>query len=336
MRFLLNISTHPGDVAIAGEHWADALSLLEQTGFDGYEIYPVGDYDYDVIPERIIGGIHLRFFVMIRQIWNNDRQALVDMFGSEENVRFYYGGTDRDAIIDCYRRQLDLACRFDVPYVVFHPVHYELDYVFNWQPPWNWRETIDLSAEIISEVVRQTSYKGWILFENLWWPGNFRLDSVREIERLLSGVSYSRCGLVLDTGHVFNKNQSLKTEAEAISFLLDEVDRLGEYRDLVRAVHLCRSLSGDYVRVSRTIANPFAGAATFWERFGVAARHVRHIDRHEAFEHPSIAALFDRIEPETVVFEFSFASREEWLGKIERQKRALGECFSRRRPEGRR
>ncbi len=327
MRFLLNISTHANDLAIAGERWEHAVSLLDETGFDGYELYPVGDYEYDTIPEEIIGGIHLRFFVMLKQIWGNDRQQLLAMFDNERNIEMYYGGTSRETIVACYRTQLELARRFNCPYVVFHPVHYELDYIFNWDPPWSWEEMVDLSADVVNEVVRDTAYDGWFLFENLWWPGNFRLDDVREIDRLFSKLDYHKPGLVLDTGHILNKNQSLKNEKEAIDYLLDEVDRLGEYRNLVKAVHLCKNLSGEYVTASMKQKSPFGEAKTFHERFAVASRHVRQIDVHDAFDHSSISGLFESIEPETTVFEFSFSSREEWVDKIRRQKKSLEKMF---------
>ncbi|MCE1273513.1 MAG: hypothetical protein LWW75_03190 [Chlorobiales bacterium] len=54
---------------------------------------------------------------------------------------------------------------------------------------------------------------------------------------------------------------------------------------------------------------------------------MRRIDRHEPFSHPAIAGLFDLIEPDNVVFELAFSSLDEWIGKIEQQKRALRRVF---------
>jgi len=264
---------------------------------------------------------------MLRQIWQNDREGLLRMFGNEENVMAYYGGMDREAVLSCYRSQFELAAHFRVPYVVFHPVHYELDYVFNWKPPWDWRETVDLSAEIINEAVRGTSYEGMILFENLWWPGNFRLDSVAEIDRLFSKVSWPKCGIVLDTGHILNRNPELQSEEEAITYLLQSVEGLGDYRQLIKAVHLNKSLSGAAVKAGMQMKDPFAGETDFWKRFSVAFRHVRDIDRHEPFSEYLIGDLFDLIDPETVVFELAYSSLEEWTEKIECQQHALNRFF---------
>ncbi|HHE31503.1 MAG TPA: sugar phosphate isomerase/epimerase [Chlorobaculum parvum] len=327
MNWLLNISTYGSDLEIAGPEWSEAASLLRRTGMDGFELYPAGAYDCTTIPKEIVGGVHLRFFVMLRQIWQNDREGLLRIFGSEDTVRHYYGGVNGQAVISCYRSQLELAAHFDVPYVVFHPVHYELEYVFNWQPPWGWRETVDLSAEIIKEAVCDTPYDGWILFENLWWPGNFRLDSTDEIDRLLSKVNWPKSGLVLDTGHLLNKNHELRTEEEAIAFLLREVEQLGDYRKLIKAVHLSKSLSGEAAKAGFSSADPFGGATDFWQRFSIALRHVRDLDRHEPFSHSMLGELFDLIEPDNVVFELAFSSLGEWIGKVERQKRALRRFF---------
>lgn len=324
MKHLLNISTHGSDLELVGENWKDAVKLLEKTGFDGYELYPVGNYPYDTIPKGIIGGVHLRFFVILEPIWNGNKERLLQIFETEENIRHFYGGLDRDAVIDCYRQQLNLAQKLGCQYVVFHPVHYELEYIYNWNPPWSWESTVDLAADVINEVIKETQYDGWILFENLWWPGNFRFDSPKEIDRLLSRVSYPKCGLVLDTGHILNKNQALKTEADGVRYILETVELLGKYKSLVKAVHLCKSLSGEYVHTSKKITDPFKQAVSFWDRFRIATEHVQCIDQHNPFEENHIQELYSKISPDVTVFEFSFKSMDEWVGKIDKQRRSLG------------
>ncbi len=82
MNWLLNISTHGSDLDIAGPNWSKAASLLRRTGMDGFELYPAGAYDCTAIPKEIVGGIHLCFFVMLRQIWRDDREGLLRIFDS--------------------------------------------------------------------------------------------------------------------------------------------------------------------------------------------------------------------------------------------------------------
>jgi sugar phosphate isomerase/epimerase len=329
MKQLLNISTHDNDLNTIEHDWQKAKAFCQCNGFDGYELYPVSGYDCKTIPAEIVVGIHLRFFVILEPIWRGDRDRLIEIFDDEETIEFFYGGLDRQAIVDAYREQLALARHLGCEYVVFHVSQNELEYVYDWQCPWSWQETVELSAEIINEVTRGTSYTSEILFENLWWPGSMRLDSPDEVAYLLEQVNYPRCSLVLDTGHVLNKNQGIRSEGEGIEYLIRTVRNLGEFRHLIKGVHLTRSLSAEYVTASHHVTNPFEGTETFWDRFIVAHQHVTQIDQHDAFENPAITRLFDWIAPEYLVFEFTYRDMTEWQDKIDRQKRTLGSIVRR-------
>jgi hypothetical protein len=182
---------------------------------------------------------------------------------------------------------------------------------------------VGMCAEIINEATRDSDYAGQILFENLWFPGSMRFDSPDEIALLFEKVDYPQCGLVLDSGHVLNKNLHLRTEAEGIEYLIRTLDNLSEFRHLVKGLHLTRSLSGDYTERLHRGPSPFEGVETFWERFGIAQSHVLQIDQHEPFEDPGIARIFDWISPDYLVFEFFYSDMAEWQTKIARQKRAL-------------
>ncbi len=94
--------------------------FINKWQFDGIELLPVGDYPFARIPKELIHGMHLRFFVILRHIMQNDQQGLVDMFGSPADVQRLYGGTDRQCIIDAYVDQFELAHRLGCEYVVFH------------------------------------------------------------------------------------------------------------------------------------------------------------------------------------------------------------------------
>lgn len=324
MKWLLNISTHETDLKTIGHDWGRAQDLVEGRGFDGYELYPVGKYAFGQIPASIVVGLHLRFFAILEPIWLGDRQRLLQIFGDEAAVEHFYGGVDKYAIIDAYREQLELAKMYGCEYVVFHASQCELEYVFDWNCPWSWEETIDLCAEIINEATSHTSYDGLILFENLWWPGSMRLDEPAEVDRLMARVQYPRCGIVLDTGHVLNKNQQIDNEREGIEYLLRTVSHLGEVKSLVRAVHLTRSLSAEYVKRTRKLEDPFAGTSSFWDRFLTAHNHINSIDQHDPFEDPRIGELFEIVAPDYLVFEFTYADMGEWKCKIDTQLSALG------------
>ena len=330
MKFLLNISTHGSDRELIGDDWSVVQTFLRDEGFDGFELYPVQGYPFEKIPSGIIHGIHLRFFIIIEPIWNGNRARLLDIFGDEATILHFYGGSGREALIETYRWQLELAERLGCDYVVFHPTHCELEYIYDWKFPWTWQSTVDLSADIMNEVMRETPFRGRLLFENLWWPGNFRLDHPEEIERLLGRMDYPNCGIVLDTGHLLNKNQCIRTESEGIAYLLQTVENLGTLKSTILAVHLTRSLSAEYVNAAKSLQDPYKGSQNFWERLAIARQHVQQIDTHDAFESREIARLFESIEPEHVVFEFSFCNLSQWRTKVRAQKCALGEVFHNR------
>lgn len=120
---LLNFSTHPGEPELFNDDWEVAARFLGKWGFDGFELYPVGDYPFERIPAELITGLHLRFFVILAPIWRGDSKRLLEIFGDWETVKGFYGGCDADWITKVYTRQLDLAHRLGCRYVVFHPVH---------------------------------------------------------------------------------------------------------------------------------------------------------------------------------------------------------------------
>ncbi len=239
IRRLLNFSTHPAEPSdLFDDDWQQAAAFLDKHAFDGFELYPVSDYDFKRIPPYLIEGLHLRFFVMLRQLWQGDEQALLEHFDSWENVERFYGGRTRESIINTYAGQLDLAHSLGCDYVVFHPVHCDLNHVYDWRFPWHWRDTLDLCAEVLNESLARSSFAGWLLFENLWWPGSFRLDSNEEYAYLRERVDHPRCGIVLDTGHLLNSTGGFTQESEAIDYLIKRLTDMDELAQEIRTVHL--------------------------------------------------------------------------------------------------
>lgn len=327
VRRLLNFSTHPGEPELFDDDWGRVGAFLKRWDFDGFELYPVGNYPFQRIPAALITGLHLRFFVILTPVWRKAHTRLMDIFGSRDSAAAFYGTPYEtlgpEWIADFYAGQLDLAHRLNCGYVVFHPVHCELEHIYDWRFPWKTEETLDMCAEVINAATARSNFNGRILFENLWWPGSFRLLDPREYDYLRSRVNYSRCGIALDTGHLLNTNPDLTNEVEAVDFLLDHIDTMGETKREIYTVHLTRSLSGEYIGQSRKDGRPDKNGQTFWEQFDTARRHVGNIDQHEPFTYEGIARVLEKIDPENVVFEFTFSGIDQWEEKIAAQKQAL-------------
>jgi hypothetical protein len=218
---------------------------------------------------------------------------------------------------------LAIARQLGSSYVVFHLAQSEFEYIYHWRFPWDWRETINMCADILNDTLADSGFDGELLLENLWWPGSFRAINPEEIEYALSRVAYSRTGIVFDTGHMLNTNQDIRSEKQGIEFLIRMVRSLGEIGKTIRGVHLTRSLSGEYVTQTRNSPAPPLSHGTFWQRYRQAIEHVNRIDEHAPFEDAAIAGLFEILEPEYVTYEFSYRSQKEWMDKIRRQRRAM-------------
>lgn len=322
MLFSLNFSTHPGDLELIGNDWQEAAKILRDEGFDGFELYPVGDYNWSQIPREMVNGLHLRFYPILLPFWRNDRARLQEIFGDDENIIAFYGGLTREALINNYRQQLQIAQQLGCKYVVFHLAQSEFEYIYQWNFPWQWQETVDLCAELINEIFVETDYRGELLLENLWWPGSFQALSADEITYSLGQIAYQNSGIILDTGHLMNSNQQISCEADGIEFVIAAIKNLGAARQAIRGVHLTCSLSADYVNASRAMPVPEM-PATFMERYGQAIEHVQQIDQHDPFCDKAISGLFDHISPEYVTYEFSYATRQQWQEKIRRQRCAM-------------
>ncbi len=323
MKKLLNFSTHPGDPEMFGNDWTEAAAFLNQYRFDGFELYPVGNYPFQTIPPCLVRGIHLRFFIFLREIWENNGDELLKIFDNWENVEHSYGGRGADAVITTYVKQLDLAQQLACHYVVFHPVHCLLAHIYDWQFPYSWQDTLTLCSEILNESLARSSYTGLLLFENLWWPGSFRLEDIKEYHYLRERVNYKRCGIVLDTGHLLNSCGGFDNEEDGIDYLLGKVGKWGSLRDEIRTVHLTLSLSGRYIRESKEKNEHPPATTSFRQRFSMARQHVCKIDPHDPFTNTKIGDLFDLINPDNVVFEFTFNNLGVWCEKIEQQQKAL-------------
>ncbi len=325
---LLNTSTWNGGVTIFDNDWNRAVEFLKHWEFDGYELYPIGNNDYGTVPSGIVKGIHLRFFVILTPLWREDRKRLIEIFGSMEGVTEYYGGNDANCLKEFYTSQFNLAQELGAYYVVFHPVHCEFEYIYDWKFPWTIEETLDVSTELMDAAVKDSNYTGYILFENLWWPGSFVLDHAWEYEYILSKMNYEKCGITLDTGHMMNRNFDLQTEAQAIDYICSHLDDLGkDVRDAVKNVHLTCSLSGDYIKESMKSGKTFKPGMTLNEKFHQAYGHVSSIDRHEPFHDRVVEKLYDKINPLSTVFEFTYGDVGQWQDKIAPQKRALQRRF---------
>ncbi|WP_169306992.1 TIM barrel protein [Ferrimonas sediminicola] len=317
MKQLLNISVNPAPGHLLGD-WQQARRWLSRWSLDGFELAPHGRWCHDAVPADLAGGLHLTFFPILTPFWRQDWRELLRIFGNRQTVEHFYGGLEPDHLVAIYVDQLQLAQALQLPYVVFHPVTCDMAHLFSQAFPWHWRDTLAVCAELLNASLSRSGYRGRVLFENLWWPGSFRLDSRLEYDTLRRLVNFDNCGLCFDSGHRMATNTALTSEADGVAWLLKELRRL-DLTSEIHTLHLNCSLSGHYIEQAKGQTAPYANCPDFWHQLEVALKHVSTIDGHHPFSRVDLRPLIDACEPGHLVHELAQSSLEGWAAAIEQQ-----------------
>lgn len=322
MEKLVNLSSFEYDTGRFNYNRDNLISFLERYDLDGIELLNPLTMDKNIIPEEIVKGIHLRYYPAWIDFWKENRSELIRQFGSFENVVSYYGGRKREDIVDYLRKEILCADEMGAEYAVFHISHAQMEHVFNYKFTYSDREVIDASAEFVNGIFKGLDTKIKLLFENLWWPGLTLLD--REMAyRLLERVEYKNKGFMLDTGHLMNTNIKLENEKQAIDYVLETVDNLGELGKLIKGLHLNLSISGRYVTDNVINKEYHPQELTISKMNENIYGHISSIDMHSPFTGNDVRKIIERIEPDYLVYEFVTNSLDELERNIMVQDRAV-------------
>lgn len=294
------------------------LELLE--GFDGVELLYAGEDTRGIVSKDDVVGLHMSCFPYWLDLWNGDMDACVEEFGSYENVVEHFGGDDRTALVDHYRRELGHARDYGAEYVVFHVSDCNLEEAMTGRYRHSDEEVIDAVCELIGEVFPPGVQGPTLLLENLWEAGMTFTDPVKT-RRLLDGIAYPDAGIMLDTGHLMHTNLSLRTQKEAAAYVERMLDLHGDLCERVRGIHLNQSLTGPFIR--KVMKNPPEILHTPEERFWQMFDYIFKVDLHRPFVCPQVRDVIERVAPEYLTFEFISNDLEEHRRMLRRQQRAL-------------
>jgi sugar phosphate isomerase/epimerase len=312
---IVNLANYSSEVETLHNNADKLETFLNYHQLDGLEMMLCAPWDRQVHKPEWIQGVHLRFWPCWLEFWRGEQAELLRQFGSEQKIKDFYGALTREAWLDIYRENIRAAKQTGAKYLVFHVSHTQLNEVFTWQFRTSDREVIEASIEVINELAAEIPEDVALLFENLWWPGLTLKD--RELTALLlDNVKHRNVGIMLDTGHLMNTNQELKTETEGIDYILTLLSNLGEYRHYIKGIHLHQSLSGEYVKGSKGCPIP---EYTMHDLMS----HVMKIDQHQPFSTPEVQRIIDYVQPDYLVHEFLQISRDDWGKKIRQQQQAL-------------
>ena len=297
--------------------WDKLSEQLHVMGIDGIEGI-MDPYDYDEsFPTSLLTGYHMIFYADWLDFYRENTSELLRKFGSMNMVEQFYHGTKPSDLMKQFKDDLSFAISLNTPYVVFHvsDVSIEEGYTYHWLH--TDYEVLDSAIEFINEMLRDVEPNFDFLVENQWWPGFTFTDPIKT-EYLLSKINYPRVGIMLDTGHLMNSNQKLRTQADGIDYIKDMIHLHGELKNRILGIHFHQSLSGIYVR-KNTGAFPEDFPKNYFEAFAVNYAHIQKIDRHLPWTNPRCIQILDEICPSYLTHELKSSYYRSQLAATKRQ-----------------
>ncbi len=310
------------DMDVARYRDADDLRrFCDEFGLDGLELLPVaGSRELFTIPPERVVGVHLPFYTSWYDFWRGDEAALMAEYGSPENVRMVFGGERPECALDMLNDALDLARALHARYVVFHVSNVTVDECLWDRCVHRDEDVCAAAAEMIDRLDVRPEDGFDFLLENLWWPG-LTLTRPEVTRALMEAVRLPRKGIMLDTGHLMHTHRGLRTQEEAVDYILCRVEAHGDAAGWVRGVHLHQSLTGPWVR--DILARGLDRGGDYWTRYGHAMEYVLGVDRHRPFDTPAARRLLERLSPRYLTHEFITEDRAMHGDFLRRQIAAL-------------
>lgn len=318
MLLSFNITTSPDDMG-RFQSRDDVLDLMR--GFDGLELMWFGDSD--LITPDMVSGVHLNCKETWLDFWLGDEQALLREFGDLQTVERVYGSLEPHALVEHYRRNLEVAHRYGAKYVVFHVSEATAEEMLTFRYRYSNERVIDAACDLLNEVFADEDGSVALMLENLWCSG-LTLTDPGLTRRLFEGVSYANKGVMFDTGHLLHTDFSLRTQEEGLAYInrrLDEHEREG-LLPLFRGMHLQQSTTGEFCQ--RLLDDPVQLGATYDERMWQVFENVFKIDRHLPFTCEGVGDMISRLPLEFLTWEFITGDLDQHRAFLAEQRAALG------------
>lgn len=295
-----------------GDREEEISRLIHAEGLDGVENLIYGSQAGSPPFLQITVGTHLRYWPYWMDFYEGNKDRLFEIFTNQDNIRQMYGAEDREGWIQVIRANIRAALAEKPRYLVWHVQESTPEEAFSWRFRHTDEEVLAATAELYQSFRDLIPDGVFILFENIFWPGLYRLEP-EKVEYFFTRLDDpAHTGLMFDSGHFMITNPDLKSEKEAALYIRECMKRLGEMRALVKGIHLSCSLSGAYIRqFRREMPVPLTNQ--------VMMRHICSLDHHDPFQTRAAREIVEAIEPDYVTHELFGNTFAEAVEKARKQ-----------------
>lgn len=296
-------------------HYGSLETYLTACGLDGAEVFLPSEYHEDIANHIV--GIHLPYLPHWVAFWRGDEARLIGQFPSRDARRTYFSGADtREEWTERVRGSIRRALCYRPEYLVWHVSEADRDEIYTRDFFYTSEDVLEATAELFHSVADIVPQDVPVLFENLWWPG-LTLTDKSATDKFFRLIDRDTAGIMLDAGHLMNTNTALRTEEEAVDYILRMVDNLGLAAMRIRGMHLQCSLSGDYV--THALKRRPKGLTIEKEM-----AHIASIDEHRPFQTDAMRRVIEKIQPDWLVHELYYDNLSHMHTMLTRTQDLLG------------
>lgn len=302
---VMNMSTYDCDLERFNHDSMELEKFLKENNLDGIELLEVENLNEKSINRDLIKGVHLSSYSNWMDFWREDREALLNQFKDENEIKKYYGALDKETLIEKYRKEIKMADKIGAKYVVFHVFNVAIREAYDLKFKYSNEEIINETIDLVNQILNGLNCSVTILFENLWWTGLTLLEN-NIIEKLMSGIQYKNKGIMLDTGHLLHNNMDIKNSNEAALYIIKVLENLKENIKYIKGIHLNYSDSYDRKKEIEILKN-----GSIEEMKENLFYYIMKIDQHKPFESEKVREIIRMCNPDYLTYEFITSTVDE-------------------------
>jgi len=313
---LVNFSNSEDRLKWFDSQWHCFEQCLGDHGLDGMELIVNSYDDLHHIPKDLIKGLHLRYWPTWLEFWEGDLDKVRHMLsGDDEIIKAHYGGLDRNALINHYKKEYKVAKELEVKYMVFHVSHVTIEDAFKLEFDYTDEQVLKATAELVNASFDEDSDVD-LLFENLWWPG-LTLLKPELVKSFMDSINYKNKGIMLDLSHLIATNPNIHSVEQATEYILQCIEKLGPLKEYIKGIHINKSIPGGYLLEDHSHKYlSVQKEEDELQKYLMIMDHIKSIDMHLPYDHESLMDIIDVVQPKYKVIEILADDRNQWESYI--------------------